>query len=99
MITEEMKERILKQLTLKPRVLVHGDDIKNNSGLYGDGKGVRGEGTGKWGDITDIEGDISGLGPGDVSWFVGCLTGIQASIPEITAILEAAGKVIKHRAI
>lgn len=99
MITEEMKERILKQLTLKPRVLVHGENIKNNSGFYGDGKNVRGEGTGKWGDVTDIEGDIAGIGPGDLSRFVGCMDGIKASPQEVIAILEAAGKVIKHRAV
>lgn len=94
-----MKERILKQLTLKPRELIHGENIKNSEGLYGDGKNVQGEGTGKWGDITDIEGDITGIGPGDLSRFVGSMKGIQGSVPEITAILEDAGKVIKHRAI
>lgn len=98
-MTEEMKERILKQLVLKPRELIHGDDIKNSEGLYGDGKSVRGEGTGKWGDISDVEGDITGIGPGDLSRFVGDMTGIKASVPEIIAILEVAGKVIKHRAV
>jgi len=96
---EEIKKRILKQLTLKPRELVHGEDIKNSDGLYGDGKGVKGEGTGKLGDITDIKGDIAGIGPGDLSRFVGSMDGIKASPQEITAILEDAGKVIKHRAI
>ena len=98
-MNEEMKERILKQLTLKPRKLVHGEDIKNNEGLYGDGKDVQGEGTGKWGDVSDVRGDITGIGPGDLSRFVGCMDGIKASPQEITAILEDAGKVIKHRAI
>lgn len=99
MVTEEMKERILKQLTLKPRNLIHGESINNSGGLYGDGKDVWGEGTGKWGDISDITGDISGIGAGDLSRFVGCTNGINASVPEIIALLETAGKIIKHRAI
>lgn len=99
MVTEEMKEKILKQLTLKPRKLIHGENIGNSDGLYGDGRDVWGEGTGKWGDITDITGDISGLGPGDLSQFVGCIDGIKASPQEIAAILEDAGKVIKRRAV
>lgn len=100
MFTEEMKERILSQLTLKPRELIHGENIKNSDGFYGDGRNAWGDGDGKWGDVTDISGDISGLGPGNLSRFVGCTTGIQASsIPEIIALLEKAGKVIKQRAI
>lgn len=99
MVTEEMKERILKQLTLKPRKLIHGENIENSDGLYGDGKDVWGDATGNWGDITDITGDISGIGAGDLSWFVGCTTGIEASIPEMIAILEEAGKVIKQHAV
>lgn len=98
-MNEEMKERILKQLTLKPRELIHGNDIKNSSGLYGDGKGVKGEGTGNWGDVSNVKGDITGIGPGDLSRFLGCMTDIKASVPEIIAILEEAKKVIKHRSI
>lgn len=94
-----MKERILSRLTLKPRKLIHGENISNSDGLYGDGKDVWGDGTGKWGDITDITGDITGLSAGDLSRFVGCTNGIQANIPEIIALLENAGKVIKHRAV
>ena len=96
-MNEEMKKRILDQLTLKPRDLIHGDDIKNNSGLCGDGRGARGEGTGKWGDVSNVTGDITEIGPGDLSRFLGCMTDIKASIPEIIAILEDAGKVIKRR--
>lgn len=99
MMTEDMKERVLKQLTLKPRVLIRGENIANNSGLYGNGEYVSGDGTGKWGDVTDITGNISGIGPGDLSRFVGDMNGIQASALEIIALLEAAGKVIKHRAV
>lgn len=99
MISKEMKERILKQLTLKPRKLIHGESIKNSDGLYGDGRDVWGEGTGKWGDITDIRGDISGLGSGDLSQFVGCTTKIDVGIPEMIAFLEDEGKIIKHRAV
>jgi len=82
---EETKKRILKQLTLKPRELVHGEDIKNSDGFYGDGKGVFGEGTGKWGDITDITGDIAGISPGDLSRFVGSMDSIKASPQEKSA--------------
>ena len=96
---EETKERILRQLTLKPRELIHGEDIKNNSGLYGDGRGVRGEGTGNWGDVSNVKGDITGVGPGDLSRFVGCTTDIKTSVSEIIAILEDVGKVIKHYAV
>ena len=99
MVTEETKKKILRQLTLKPRKLIHGENIKDSDGLYGDGKGVWGDGTGKWGDVTDITGDISGIGPGDLSRFVGNMNGIKASIPEIIALLESTGKVIKHRAV
>jgi len=99
MVTEETKKKILRQLTLKPRKLIHGENIKDSDGLYGDGKGVWGDGTGKWGDVTDITGDISGIGSGDLSRFVGNINGIQASVPEIIALLESTGKVIKHRAV
>jgi len=94
-----MKDRILKQLVLKPRELIHGEDIKNSSGFYGDGRGVQGEGTGKWGDVSDIKGNITEIGPGDFSRLFGCMTDIKASVPEIIAILEDAGKVIKHSTI
>ena len=99
MILKEMKERILKQLTLKPRKLIHGEDIENSDGLYGDGRGVWGEGTGNWGDVSDITGNISRIGPGDLSRFVGSMDGIKGNVSEIIALLESMGKVIKHHAV
>lgn len=97
MLTREMKERILRQLTLKPRELIYGESIKNNSGLWGNGKGLWGKGSNTIGDVTDIYGQLEITG--DLSRFVGCVTGIKGSGSEIRKILEKAHKVVKHRAI
>ena len=98
-MTEEMKEKILRQLRLKPRKLINEEDIGGyKAELYGDGRSVWGIAAGCRGDVTDIKGDLSGLRD-DVSRLVGNVTGINASTPEIIPILEKAGKVIKQRAV
>ncbi len=97
-MTEEIKKRILSQLILEPRELIHGESIGGyKAELYGDGKRVLGIANCR-GDITDIEGNLSGLRD-DVSRFVGCVNGIEGSANEIIEVLEKAGKVIKHRAV
>ena len=97
-MTEEMKERIIKRLQLKPKELINADNIGGDkSGLWGNGKGVWGIAEkGLKGDITNIWGCISGIGPGDISRFVGCVDGIEGSVDEIIEVLEKAKKVIKQ---
>ena len=98
MVSEEMRERILGQLTLKPRELIHGENIGGYKvELYGDAKRVWGISNCR-GDVTNLEGNLYGLRD-DVSRLVGCVNGIEASANEIIEILEKAGKVIKHRAV
>ena len=94
----EMKERIIKQLQLRPKELTNAEEIGGDkSGLWGNGKEVWGIAQkGLKGDITNIRGCISGIGPGDISRFVGCVDRIEGSVDEIIEVLEKARKVIKQ---